>query len=133
MISKFSKIAGYIIKKINGNCNSKCQQQIVRRLSWLQIPFTTTSKITKLLGIILMKIVQALCTANFEKLLIGINEDMNNLNGVQSLLNGRSIIFRWATLPTLKHMQSYSMWTQVKSQHFQKFSMFCKSISTKCG
>lgn len=33
-----------------------------------------------------MKFVQSLYTANYQKLLIGINEDMNKWNGIQSLL-----------------------------------------------
>ena len=107
---EFGKIDGYMINK---NCNSKCQH--IKWLSWLWISFTN-SKIINLSGKILMKSVQALYIVNYgEIILIGINEDMNNWNGVQSLFNRRFIFFRWSILPTLKHMQSYSMWMQVKS------------------
>ena len=55
----------------------------------------TNSKIIKLSGKILMKSVQVLSIVNYgEIILIGINEDMNNWNGVQSLFNRRFIFFR---------------------------------------
>ena len=49
----------------------------------------------KLSGKILIKSVQVLYIVNYgEIILIGINEDMNNWNGVQSLFNRRFIFFR---------------------------------------
>ena len=99
LINKFSKVVGYKINIQKSVASLYTNNELLEREIKKPIPFTTTSKRIKYLGINLIKDIKNPYTENYKTLMKETEEDTNKWKDILCSWTGRTIIVKMSILP----------------------------------